>query len=307
MSEFLVLGGNGFIGSHLLDELLAGGAKPRVFDRHPEAFREPLPGVDYAFGSFDHRQDLIPALRGARVVFHLVSTTYPGSSALDPAFDVTSNLLPTLTLMEEAAKAGVKRVVFLSSGGAIYGEPAQLPVSEDSLKNPSSPYGITKLAIEKYLNYYWHQKGIECLMARPSNAYGPRQNPQNAQGLIPVLLRRLRDRQPIEIWGDGSVTRDYIYVQDLARGVAALAKGGTPGKAYNFGSGQGHSVSEILARIEAVTGLKAETRRAPARGIDVPKVWLDIKRAKDELGWAPQVALEEGISLTWDAVRKETH
>lgn len=298
MTRSVVLGGTGFIGSHLVDQLSKAGQQVLAFDRHPELFRPPVPGVEYRFGSFDHAQDLIGLLDGADQVYHLVSSTLPKTSNDDPAFDVTSNLVPTLRLLDLCVKAGVKRVAYVSSGGTVYGEPARLPVDEDDPTEPNCSYGVTKLAIEKYLHYYRHQFGLDSVVLRPSNAYGPRQNPNGIQGAIGVFLGRVLKGQPIEIWGDGSVVRDYVYVEDLAEGIFRAGSLATPSQTFNLGSGQGTSLLELLALIERATGKSAQLQFKEARRFDAAKVWLDVSRAARELDWRPRTGLEDGIAKT---------
>ncbi len=302
MMKSLVIGGNGFIGSHLVDRLLAGGHAVRVFDRHPEAYRAPLAGVEYRYGSFDHRQDLAGALEGVNLVFHLANTTLPKTSGDDPAFDLTSNLLPTLALLEECARRG-QRLVFTSSGGTVYGDSDRLPLAEDSPTHPVSAYGVTKLAVENYLFYFNHQLGLDYAVVRPSNAYGPRQNPAGIQGAIPVFLGKVLRGESIEIWGDGSAVRDYVYVEDLADGLFRAATLKSASRVFNLGSGQGHSLKDVIAQVEKASGLKASVKYQPARSFDVKAVQLDISRAGRELGWKPATTLEAGVARTWDFVK----
>ncbi len=301
----LVLGGTGFIGSHLVDKLLAAGQEVRAFDRHPELFRAAVPGVEYRFGSFDHAQDLVQLFDGVDHVYHLVSTTLPKTSNDDPAFDVTSNLVPTLRLLDLCVKAQIKRVIYVSSGGTVYGEPVHLPVAEDAPTEPNCSYGATKVAIEKYLHYYRHQFNLDSVVVRPSNAYGPRQNPKGIQGAIGVFLGHVLKDQPIEIWGDGSVVRDYVYVEDLAEGILKAGTLDAPSKVFNFGSGAGNSLLDILARIERLTGKKADIRFSAARRFDASRIWLDISRAERELAWRPRMSLDDGISATLQFLREQ--
>lgn len=302
--KVLVLGGNGFIGSHVVDRLLADGHQVRVFDRHPEAYREPLEGVEYRYGSFDHRQDVEGLAEGMQVVIHLISTTHPKTSADDPAFDVSSNLLPTLGILHECLRSKVSKFAYVSSGGTVYGDPVRLPALEDDPTLPLGSYGATKLAIESFLRVFEHQFGLPYVVLRPSNAYGPRNNPAGIQGAIPVFLRHLGRGEAIELWGDGSTVRDYIYVSDLADGIVKAALHGAPGRVFNLGHGEGHSLLQVLAKAEAVTGLKAKVHQQPARLFDIAKIWLDISRAKAELQWQPQVSLESGIAKTWEFVKE---
>lgn len=197
----LVLGGNGFIGSHLVDKLLAEGHKVRVFDKYEEHYRKPIAGGDYCYGDFGNRGLLADALNGIDIVFHLISTTLPETSNDDPVFDVQSNVVETLFLLEQCVAKKIQKVVFISSGGTVYGIPVELPVHEDNPTSPECSYGITKLVIEKYLALFKLLHGVNYVIVRPSNAYGDRQNPNSIQGAIPVFLNKVAKGESIEIWG----------------------------------------------------------------------------------------------------------
>ncbi len=299
----LVLGGNGFIGSHLLDRLLLAGHAVRVFDRNEELYRKPLDGVEYCYADFGNRTLLAEALEGIDIVFHLISTTVPKTSNDDPAFDVTSNVVETIALLEKCVAHGVKKIVFLSSGGTVYGAPAALPVTEDSATNPECSYGITKLAVEKYLALFNHLYGLDYVIVRPSNPYGPRQNPLGIQGAISVFLGRVAAGKPIEIWGDGQIVRDYVYVDDLVEGIYRAATQTVASCILNLGSGQGHSLNAIIATMREVIGDRVRVVYTPARVFDVPQIYLDISRAQQELAWRPATSLDAGIRQTWEFVR----
>ena len=206
--NILVLGGNGFIGSHLVDRLIADGHFVRVFDKYPERYRAPLPEVEYHLGDFGNRGLLLDALRDIDVVYHLISTSLPKTSNDDPAFDVQSNVIETLFLLEQCLAKSVLKFVFVSSGGTVYGRPDRLPIVEESPTNPECSYGITKLTIEKYLNLYHHLHGLDYVVVRPSNPYGSRQDPHGIQGAIAVFLGRVASGKSIEIWGDGTFSKD---------------------------------------------------------------------------------------------------
>jgi len=300
----LVIGGNGFIGSHLVDRLLASGHKVCVFDRQRELYRAPLPSVDYHIGNFGNRGLVSNVLVDMDMVFHLISTTLPKTSNDDPIFDVESNVIESIFLMEKCVAYGVKKIVFVSSGGTIYGEPKILPVAEDEPKKPICSYGITKLMIEKYLFFFNHLYNLSSVIIRPSNAYGPRQNPMSIQGIIPIFLRKIIDGEPIEIWGDGEIVRDYIYIEDLADGIYQAAFLDTSNNIYNIGSGVGHSINEILRIIHKVIGREIKVTYTKKRLADVPKIYLDISRAKECLSWKPVTLLENGIKKTWDFIKK---
>jgi len=215
--KVLVLGGNGFIGSHVVDQLLAAGHKVRVFDRSAERYRDPIKQVEYRLGRFDDTFQVAEALQGMDAVCHLISTTVPGTSNLDPVADVKNNLINTLNLLEQMRKKGLRRILYLSSGGTVYGNPESSPISENHPLKPISSYGIVKVAIEKYLFMYQQLYGLQPVILRPSNPYGPRQGHAGVQGLIGTLLARAFSGETLEIWGDGSIVRDYMHVSDLAR------------------------------------------------------------------------------------------
>jgi UDP-glucose 4-epimerase len=298
----LVLGGNGFIGSHLVDRLLAEGHTVRVFDKYKEYFRRPIKEVEYCYGDFGNRGLVSDALADIDLVFHLISTTLPKTSNEDPAFDVHSNVVESIFLLEKCVSCRVKKIVFISSGGTIYGEPITVPVKEDAPKNPVCSYGITKLSIEKYLFLFNHLYGLNCAIVRPSNPYGPRQNPEHIQGAISVFLGKIKNGEPIEIWGDGEVIRDYIYIDDLVDGIyrAGLLK--APYGIFNIGSGAGYSLNEILKIIYKIVGCEKKIIYQKKRSLDVPKIWLDISGAREVLYWEPVTKLDDGIKITWDFI-----
>lgn len=298
----LILGGNGFIGSHLVDKLLAEGHSVRVFDKYPERYRQPLQQVDYCFGDFGNRGLLAEALHGIDLVYHLINTSLPKTSNDDPAYDVQSNVIETLFMLEKCVQFGVKKVVFISSGGTVYGRPAQLPIAENGATEPECSYGIIKLTIEKYLALYRQLHGLDYVVLRPSNPYGSRQNPQGIQGAIPVFLGKVAKGEPIEIWGDGEVVRDYLYIDDLVDGLYRAAMSKSQERIFNLGSGQGYSLNDIVASIRAVTGADVRVNYKPGRSFDVPRIWLDINRAAKELAWKPQTSLDDGILRTWDFI-----
>lgn len=298
----LVLGGNGFIGSHLVDKLLAERHTVRVFDKYTECFRKPIQEVEYCFGDFGNRGLVSDALADIDVVYHLISTTLPKTSNDDPIFDVQSNVIESLFLFEECIKQRVKKVVFISSGGTIYGKPTTLPVKEDDPKHPICSYGIAKLMIEHYLFLYNQLNGLSSIIIRPSNPYGPRQNPNGIQGIVPVFLDKLKKNEAIEIWGDGDIVRDYIYINDIVNGIYKAALINTPYTIFNLGSGIGYSINDVLKIITKVTGRKIKCKYSDKRLFDIPKIYLDISRAKKALSWEPVTSLDVGIKQTWDFI-----
>jgi len=296
-----VLGGGGFIGSTIVDRLLQDGHRVRVFerpritsyrsfDRHEE--------VEWLNGDLMSLHDIREAVSGVDAVIHLVSTTLPKSSNDDPVYDVQSNLVASIQLLQIMAEEKVGRIVFISSGGTVYGTPQYLPMDERHPTEPRVSYGITKLAIEKYLAMFHYLHGVKTVTLRVANPYGERQRVETAQGAVAVFLDRTLRGQSIEIWGDGSAERDYIHVSDVAEVFArALVYEGSE-QVFNVATGRGTSLNELLRIIESVTGLQAKVDFKPARPFDVPVSVLDNRRALQELGWLPAIGLHEGISRT---------
>lgn len=295
----VVIGGNGFIGGHLVERLASDGWAVTVYDMAPARFATPRKDVTYAMASLGDEGMLAEVLPGADVVFHLASTTIPQSSNDSPDFDVRSNLIDTIHLLERCVEHRVGRVVFLSSGGTVYGNPQRLPVNEDHPTDPICSYGIVKLAIEKYLHLYHELHGLAYTVLRPANPYGPRQNPTARQGAIAVFLGHVAKGEPIQIWGDGSIVRDFFYIDDLVDACIAAAKSDRKAGVYNVGAGMGESLNEIVAAIKDVVDRPVRVERLPGRDFDVPKVYLGIDRATRELGWSPRVDLREGLAKTW--------
>ncbi len=298
----VVLGGAGFLGSHLTEALVARGERVRVFDLQNADLvnLDEVPG-DWEFlgGDFINTDDIREAVEGATTVYHLVSTTIPATSSRNPVYDVETNLVPTLHLLEAARAAGVRRIVFFSSGGTVYGRPQRLPIAEDHPTEPQVSYGVIKLAIEKYLEIYRRRHGLSYRVLRLANPYGPRQDPDGAQGAAAVFLGRAHAGEPIEIWGDGSVVRDYLYVGDAVKGILAAVSDAADDGIYNLGSGRGVSLNDLVAMIREVAGREVPVDYRPGRSFDVQENVLDIGKARAALGWEPGTGLREGLDLTW--------
>jgi UDP-glucose 4-epimerase len=296
----LVLGGNGFIGVHLVGRLVEDGHAVRIYDRSPNRFRAIERGAEYVEGELGNHGLVREAVEGAEVVYHLVSTTLPKTSNDDPIYDVRSNLVDTVQLLEACVEAGVRKVIFASSGGTVYGPPESTPIPEDHPTDPITSYGIVKLAVEKYLGLFHHLHGLDYNVLRISNPYGPCQNPEGQQGAITVFLHRLYTGQTIKIWGDGQVVRDYLYVSDLVDALVLAAEAVSRHRVFNIGSGRGASLNELIEHISGVVGERPAVEYLPARSLDVPVSVLSIRRARKELDWGPQTELGEGIARTWD-------
>ncbi|MFO1311872.1 MAG: NAD-dependent epimerase/dehydratase family protein [Burkholderiales bacterium] len=301
----LVLGGGGFIGSHVVDALLERGHRVRVFERpRVPQYRAPDGDIlEWMEGDFQNAARVREAVQGVDTIVHLVSTTLPKGSNDDPEFDVQSNVIGSLRLLRSAVEAGVRKLVFISSGGTVYGVPVTIPIPETHATEPRVSYAIGKLAVEKYLAVFRQEHGLDSVVLRVANPYGPRQRVDIAQGAVAVFLDAALAGRDVEIWGDGSVVRDYVHVADVARAfVLALEYGGSE-HVFNIGSGHGRSLVELLAVIERAVGHPVPRRHLPARGIDVPSNVLDIARAQRELGWTPMIGLEEGVARTVEWLR----
>lgn len=296
--NIVVIGGNGFIGSHLVDKLLAMGHQVRVFDAMYERFRKPLEKVDYRISSLENTPDLYEALLGIDVIFHLASTSVPSTSNIDPVADIQSNLIPTLNVLNMAVKLGIKRIVFFSSGGAVYGNPLTEKVNEEHPLNPISSYGIVKATIEKYLFLYQRIYDIKPLILRPSNPYGPRQGHYMAQGVISTFLRKLLINEPLTILGDGEATKDYIFVDDLIDICCRLSFSETTG-VYNVGTGRGTTVNDIVERIKRITASDINVIKSEKQIYDVSTFVLDISKTTNLVGNFAYTELDEGIAKTW--------
>lgn len=291
----LVLGGNGFIGSHIVDELLAAGHQVSVFDRSHEAWRKPLASVNYFLGDFSDAPLLTEALQGMDAVVHLISTTVPSTSNLNPIDDIRSNLENSVRLFQIMTSSGVERIIFLSSGGTVYGIPSILPIPETHPLDPICSYGIVKVAIEKYLGMFEHLHGLKPLIIRASNPFGPRQGHEGVQGVISTFMRKGLTGERIVIWGDGSIKRDYLYVSDLA-GICRVGLESGLNGIFNAGMGTGFTLIEIVRMIEAAAGVKLDMEYKPSRPFDVREVVLDIGKAKKLLNWEPETSMQEGLS-----------
>lgn len=295
----VVLGGGGFLGVNLCRSLVSCGAQVRAFGRH-RLFAADLDGVEWCHGDFSDGAAVTAAIDSCEIVFHLIHTNTPQSASLDAARDVQQNVIPSIALLEACRQRAVKRVVFVSSGGIIYGPAKDLPTPETSPTNPISAYGISKLAIEKYLALYEHLYGLSFRVLRVANAFGPYQLPKRNQGIIAALISGALRGQETEIWGDGSVVRDYIFVDDVVDALQRAAVDQSDLRIFNIGSGHGRSVRDVIASIEAQASKRLRVKASAARPIDIPISVLATQRAKDTLGWQPATTFEEGLAATID-------
>jgi UDP-glucose 4-epimerase len=299
----VVFGGAGFIGSHLVDALVSRKHRVRVFDIpniEKNNLEKSIGQIEILQGDFQNVKDVSDALEGMDVAINFVYSTLPDSSNKNPAYDVESNVIGNIVLLEKALEKGVGKMVFVSSGGAVYGIPEKVPVSEDHRTDPLCSYGITKLAVEKYLQLFKYLHGLDYTVLRLGNPYGERQRIMGVQGAVAVFLGKIWNDSPIEIWGDGSVARDFMYIKDTVEAFVRVVEGDAQSDIYNIGSGESCSINRLLDLMTEVTGKKPRIEYKPSRKFDVPEIALDIRRAENELGWKPETFLEEGLAKTWD-------
>lgn len=304
--SILVTGGAGFIGSHVADAHLAAGDDVTVLDDLSSGRREHVPAkarfVKADVRSPEARQLL--ATGGFAVLNHHAAQMDVRRSVEDPVFDAGVNVVGLLNLLEGARAGGVKRVVFASSGGTVYGEGEKLPFSEGDPKLPASPYGTAKLASEYYLATFSQLYGIEAAVLRYSNVYGPRQNPHGEAGVVAIFSKRIAGGEPITIFGDGEQTRDMVYALDVAEanvraaGVALPALTSLDARAWNIGTGVETSVNRLAELLAEGAGKRATIKRAPARAGELQRSSLAAEKAARELGWRPRTPLAEGLRAT---------
>jgi len=305
--KLVVFGGGGFIGSAICDKLITDGHELRIFERpRVPAYRSftATEKVEWVTGDLGNIHDLTTAVEGMDAVIHLVSTTLPKSSNDDPVYDVQTNIVPSLHMLNAMVSAQVKRIVFISSGGTVYGDPQYIPIDEKHPTEPTVSYGITKLAIEKYLHMYGKLYGLKTVTLRVANPYGERQRVETAQGAVGVFLHRALNNLPIEIWGDGSVQRDYIHVSDVASAFAKAVTYEGPEEVFNISSGSGTSLNDLIKMLENILAQKIDVRYEPGRTFDIAINVLNNELAKKELNWEPQVSMHDGLERAADWLKQ---
>lgn len=309
----LITGGAGFIGSNLVDALVAREAEVVVLDDLSSGKRENLAGALDAGarlveGDVTDRDAVARAFGAARpdVVCHLAAQIDVRYSVADPVFDLGVNVGGTINVLEEAAAAGTRRVLFASTGGAIYGEGAgrELPLAEDAERRPDAPYGQSKLAAEGYLSLYSRLRGLSCAALRLGNVYGPRQDPHGEAGVVAIFCGALLAGETPLVFGDGEQTRDYIYVDDVVAGFLAAIDADAEG-AFNIGTGRETSVLELGRQLAAAHGSEFKPQMRPPRPGEVQRIAIDPARASRELGWRAETGLAEGLERTLAWARAE--
>jgi UDP-glucose 4-epimerase len=297
----LVTGGAGFIGSHIVDRFVAAGHRVVVVDSLITGKRENI-HPDACFCQADIRD--LDALRRIfaehqpQVVCHHAALADVRASLADPVGYAQVNVIGTLNLLEASCSAGsVRRFVFASTGGAIYGEPAELPTSEDCPARPLDPYGASKLSCEHYIDAYRHNHGLDYAILRYSNIYGPRQDPSGEAGVVAIFLGGMLAGRQVTINGDGCQLRDFLYVDDVASANLIAAERGGSG-IFNLGTGLATDINTIFRELARLTGYDLPERHGPPKAGEVRSIYLDCARAREQLSWQPQVSLSEGLART---------
>lgn len=293
--HIIALGGNGFIGSHFVKHAVGAGHQVTVVDRMATPRHAHAMPFDFWPGTTADLAAAPNLLRAADVIVHGAYSTVPATANADPARDIADNLMPLVALLEAMDGVGLRQIVYLSSGGAVYGRPRQVPIAEDHPLDPISAYGVTKVASEKYLGMYAANRGLRPSVIRPANPYGVDQGKVGLLGALTTFLNLLATGGTATIWGDGSIVRDFVHVDDLSRLMLAAIERDVPG-IYNCGSGTGCSLNELVDTIAMVTGRRLPVRHEPVRGFDPPEIVLDIAAARAALGWTPRISIEEGIA-----------
>lgn len=300
MKKILVTGGAGFIGSHLVDKLIALKYKVVVIDDLSSGKKENV-NKEAKFYKIDITNRKIASIfkkENFDYVFHLAAQKNLRKSVDDPVYDAQINILGSLNLLENCVKYKIKKFIFASTGGAIYGEAKTIPTPEGYPEQPTSPYGIAKLAVDKYLYFYHLVHKLPFISLRLANVYGPRQDPEGEAGVVAIFIDRiLKNKQPI-INGDGRQTRDYVYVNDVVESAMLALKRNQIGY-YNIGTAEETSVNQLFGKIVKISQKKIKEVHGPAKQGEQQRSCLDYQKSKKELGWKPTILLNRGLKLTY--------
>ncbi len=301
--RIVVTGGAGFIGSHIVDAYLAAGHDLLVIDSLWEhgGGRRANVAENVSLVHMDIRDEQLGRIFAdfaPEVVSHHAAQHSVAISTRDPIYDAQVNVVGLLNVLEQSRKHGARKVIFASSG-ATFGTPDSLPIADATPQHPTSPYGITKMVAEHYLRFFKESKGLDFTALRYGNVYGPRQDPNGEAGVIAIFINKFLSREGVRIDWDGEQTRDYVYVQDVARAnLAALDRGS--GGCYVIGTGMRTSVNEIYRQLVALTGFEAPVQHAPQRAGDARDAQFDSTQARLDLGWTPSTSLPDGIRATYE-------
>ncbi|MFN8542905.1 MAG: SDR family oxidoreductase [Candidatus Binatia bacterium] len=302
--KVLVTGGAGFIGSHVVDGFVAAGHEVVVVDNLSTGHRENLnPKARFVeLDITDPRLGDVIAAERPDVVDHHAAQMDVRRSVTDPVFDARTNILGTIGLLEASRRAGVRRFIFVSSGGAVYGEQETFPAPESHPTNPVSPYGVSKRSGELYAYFYQAEYGLPFVALRYANVYGPRQDPHGEAGVVAIFAGRMLRDEAVTVNGDGGQTRDYVYVADVARANLLALESGASGP-VNIGTGIETDVNQLAQGLLEAVGSGSEVRHGPAKPGEQRRSVVDCRRAADVLGWRPEVPLREGLRRTVEFFR----
>jgi len=302
MKYCCVIGGCGFVGREVVKILVASGRRVRIVGRSSKPACEIPKHVEYLSGDISDNGFSKTVLHNVNEVIDLAYASVPKTSFEDPVQDILHNLPPAVSLLRVASGITLDKYIIVSSGGVVYGDTRSLPITEEHPTNPISPYGITKLAIEKYALMYWRTSSLPVVCVRPGNAYGEGQRPFAGQGFIATAIASILGGKELSLYGDSGTIRDYIHISDLAQGIVAALEHGKKGQCYNLGTGVGRSnrdILESLARLSRPLGFEPIIRVFPHRPFDVPANILDSTKLQRDTGWSPSVSYDEGLERAW--------
>jgi UDP-glucose 4-epimerase len=290
-----LIGAGGFFGTNLARYLSPQIEDLRCFGPN-QSFPDAMQAIRWTSGDMAS-SSLIGVISGCDTVIHLASTSVPGTDS-EISKDAEDNLMTSLRLFDRCVDRGVRQVIFISSGGTVYGPNSRVPIAESAPTQPITPYGVVKLTIEKYLEVYARLRGLDYRIVRISNLYGPYQNSIKMQGVVTSFLAKALRNEALEIWGNGSIVRDYVYVEDAAEAMAAVMCYQGEKRIFNIGSGVGTSVNQIVASIEKLLERKLKVKYRLGRAVDVPVNILDCTLARNELGWHARTSFSSGLEKT---------
>jgi UDP-glucose 4-epimerase len=307
-NSILVLGGTGFIGTKLAGYFCKAGHMVYSLARNPHDTYVGSGSYCGIEGNINNSRLIEPLLEQCPVIIHAASDSVPGDTVRAPLCEAYNNLLPTIALIEALQRFENRHIIFISSGGAVYGNPEKNPAPESAHCNPISYHGACKLSLESFLFSFTHQTQNRVTVLRPSNIYGPGQQATKGFGLIRAVLSSIINESEFTIWGDGSITKDYLYIDDFVLACDKILNSSGRGKysRYNVGYGKGYSINEICLISEEVTGRRLKKTYKDARIIDPYEIILDTGKIRAETGWHPEIDIKEGISRVWESLRSET-
>lgn len=303
-----VLGAAGFIGTNLIMSLMRNSSHEILAVDESESYFNTCirtQNVHWCTCRFCTQTDFHKLLAGQEIVYHLISTNNPTCSNHNIGKDIAENVLISINILEACVANHVKKIIFISSGGTVYGNQVVCPIKEDTMTNPINTYGIQKLAIEKLFYLYHHMYGLDYSIVRLANPYGPHQRPNGRLGVVTTFVYRALKEQVLTVYGDGNVIRDYIYIDDAVNGIIRIAENESSEKIFNLGSGKGTSINQVIKIIQRILDKKVVVEYIEGRSVDVPANVLDVTKYKMTFGVNKFISLENGIALTMNYLKKD--